>query len=165
MISLTVSATLPPTPVHLSGSRGAKLPCLSAVSTSSSLVSSPRSVGCCFCLFAGAGGSGIPRDRCDGALDPAAAGPLESPLSLMSPRSPARPARTRPGVLHRTALRRAERTSIPNPVGTFGAPTHHPHHPTTRLILPARRPLPLSSLPASSLPSGPWTSRLPGSPP
>src|SRR5437870_4537475 len=130
MISLTVSATLPPTPVHLSGSRGAKLPCLSAVSTSSSLVSSTRSVGCCFRLSAGAGGGGIPRDRCDGALEPAAAGPLESPLSLMSPRSPARPARTRPGVLHRTALRRAERTSIPNPVGTFGRsypPPPSPH--------------------------------------
>src|SRR5438094_1341279 len=98
MISLTVSATLPPTPVHLTGSRGAKFPRLSAVSTSSSLPSSTWSLGCWPCPFPPAGGRGVPADRSDTALEPAASGPPERPLLLMSARSLARPAQTRPGV-------------------------------------------------------------------
>src|SRR5207244_6473120 len=87
MISLTVSATLPPTPVHLSGSRGAKLPCLSAVRTSSSLPWSTWSAGCWPCPFPRAGDSGVPRKRSDGTLAPVTTEPLDSPLFLISARS------------------------------------------------------------------------------
>src|SRR5207253_10158339 len=72
-------------------------PRLGAVSTSSSLPSSTWSLGCWPCPFPRAGGRGVPAAS-DAALEPAASGPPERPLLLMSARSLARPAQTRPGV-------------------------------------------------------------------